>query len=180
MGPTCSGKSTLLHLTRNTDPDRVGLVEVGKMLRAKYPPDYFKGLNNPQHTAQEAWELCENNVKAMREEGKDVILVDGQPRDIPQVGLCIYKFSTVEFDRHFLLIDAALDERERRARASRSGDDLETLAIPRLTNDMVAYYSVLTELTKQGQSFEVFDSTNPDRLSVDALFAPMVRQILSR
>lgn len=179
MGPTCSGKSTLLHLARNRDSESVGLVEVGKMMRAKYPPEHFQGQNNPKHTAAEAWQMCEEGVRSHAEAGKKVILVDGQPRDIPQVGSCIYQFSAVEYSRHFLLIDAALDERERRARESRSGADLETLAIPRLRNDMVAYYSVLVELLKQGEVVEIFDSTNPHRLPIDRLFSPLVDSLLA-
>lgn len=170
MGPTCAGKSTLLHATRNQDPESVGLVEVGKMLRAKYPPTYFAGQNNPKHTAAEAWNLCEEGVISHREAGKKVVLVDGQPRDIPQVAMCIERFPDEVYDKEFVLIDAKLEERERRARASRQGEDLEKLAIPRLTNDMIANYQVMVELLKRGETIRVFDMTNPDGVSTDLLF----------
>lgn len=156
----------------------MGLVEVGKILRAKYPPGHFDGQANPKKTQSEAWQLCEQGVQQCVDEGKQVILIDGQPRDVSQVGLCVYSFPSSEYELIYLLVDAALDERDRRARLSRSGEDLETLAIPRLTNDMISYYPVLVELIKMNLKLRVFDSTNPHRIPVEELFSPLVDDIL--
>jgi ATPase subunit of ABC transporter with duplicated ATPase domains len=47
MGPTCAGKSTFLNFAIENDPGRVGLVEVGKMLRAKVPALILRGPSCP-------------------------------------------------------------------------------------------------------------------------------------
>jgi energy-coupling factor transporter ATP-binding protein EcfA2 len=178
MGPTCSGKSTLLQIASQMSPS-VGLVEVGKMLRAKYPPSHFAGQCNPAHTAGEAWDLCRSEVDRLTEGRKGIILVDGQPRDRHHVEKIYEHFVRKgKYKVRFILVDAELAERERRARASRSGEDLETLAIPRLTNDMISNYTVMVEIIKQGGSIEVFDSTNMKHMSPSDMFAPLIRDII--
>lgn len=178
MGPTCSGKSTLLSAAADVSP-HIGLVEVGKILRAKYPPSHFEGQCNPTKTAGEAWELCVQEVMARESEGKSIILVDGQPRDKTHVQkICETFVRRGKFKVRFILVDAELDQREKRARASRAGEDLEKLALPRLTNDMISNYTVIVELIKEGQNVEVFDSTNRQGLGPSDLFAPLIRDIL--
>jgi ATPase subunit of ABC transporter with duplicated ATPase domains len=85
MGPTCAGKSTFLNYAVEKDPGHVGLVEVGKMLRAKYPPSYFEGQAAPAKTQKEAWDMCEGRIRDHLAEGKTIVLVDGQPRSHDQV-----------------------------------------------------------------------------------------------
>lgn len=162
MGPTCAGKSSFIDYATKNFPDIFGAVEVGKILREKYSPEYFKGQNNPRHTADEAWGLCESLVEAHINDGTPVILVDGQPRDIPQVDLVMKSWGNTH--REFIIVDAPLHERERRARTSRIGPDLETLAIPRLTRDMQSYYSVLVRMMEYDVRPLVVDThseTNP-------------------
>lgn len=153
MGPTGAGKSTLLDLLRQCDADvcRVATVEVGKTLRAKYPPEHFAGQCNPQHMQEEAWAICEEGVKSAREAGAQLILVDGQPRDIPQVHLSIERFPDSEYRKKYLLLYVPLEERDRRVRDRK---DYESLAKPRLTNDMVAYFAVVSELQRKGHIIE--------------------------
>ena len=161
MGTTCSGKSTFLNLAQEKllGEDVVGLVEVGKMMRAKYPPEHFAGQASPEHTRHEAWEMCESSVFELAGYGKRVILVDGQPRDAEQVHLCRSRFNFPEFETHYILIDAAFAIREHRARRDRSGSDLEALAIPRLENDMKTYFTVLVELLKHNERIQIFDTS---------------------
>ena len=47
IGPTNAGKSTFLRATQRGNP-AVGLIEVGKILRAKYPPPTPEHLG-PRH-----------------------------------------------------------------------------------------------------------------------------------
>tara|TARA_R100001143_G_C3357381_1_gene133294 strand:- start:921 stop:1520 length:600 start_codon:yes stop_codon:yes gene_type:complete len=162
MGPTCAGKSTLLESAQERFGNALGLVEVGKELRAKYPPEYFEGQNNPKHTADEAWEICNTRVWEHFREKKQVILVDGQPRDVPQVHLCNTEFTSSHFVKRYLLIDAPIEARRNRAKAGRSQEDFEKLAEPRLTNDMIQYYTVLVELLKIDRKIKVFDTTNSE------------------
>lgn len=164
MGPTCCGKSTLLKYMNERDD--VGLVEVGRKLREKYSPEYFKGQNNPKHVAEEAWALCLSEIARCEAEGKSIILIDGQPRDTKQARLCAIGAEMEHYPKTFVLMDCGLEERERRARASRSGADLETLALPRLKEDMVAYYAVLYELLHYKVDIKTVNTNNPENLEL--------------
>lgn len=182
MGTTCSGKSTFLRMAQEKllGEDLVGLVEVGKMMRAKYPPEHFAGQASPEHTRHEAWQMCEDTVFELAGYGKRIILVDGQPRDPEQVHLCRSRFNFPEFETHFVLIDASLSVREHRARRDRSGSDLETLAIPRLTHDMQTYFSVLVELLKHNERIQIFDtscSMEEDLQSIEKNVWPIAKYI---
>jgi adenylate kinase family enzyme len=165
LGPTCAGKSTLINRLLAIAGDIVGAVEVGKMLRAKYldpksphyQPDFFKGQAAPQHTQAEAWQMYQDGVKRLAAEGKKIILVDGQPRDIQQardiIGLWHAPHRSI-----YLLVHASEGVRAERAVASRTGDSLE-LAKARLKNDYENCYNVMVELTKANEVFRVLDST---------------------
>lgn len=171
MGCTCVGKSTLLtHAARNY-PALVGLVEVGKALRAKYldpsspfyDPDYFKGQAAPKHTQVEAWDICERQIREHVAAGKRLILIDGQPRSLDQVENCFTRLDR-SWPKAFVLLDASLEERERRlAMRFRLPDEQHQfdLGKQRLVNDMVTYYTVLTDLIRRGQHVDVFDFNAP-------------------
>jgi len=173
MGPTCAGKSTLINRLLNIAPEIVGAVEVGKMMRAKYldpasphyQPDFFKGQAAPLHTQAEAWQMYKDGVQRCVDEGKKIVLVDGQPRDIQQardiVGLWHAPHRAV-----YLLIHATEAVRTQRAVASRTGDSLE-LARARLKNDYENCYNVMVELTKANEVYRVLDSSELG--SMDAL-----------
>lgn len=172
MGATCAGKSTFIRHCVDHGRGSISAVEVGKILRAKYPPEHFAGQNNPKHTAQEAWDLCESMVQDRINEGSRVILVDGQPRDIEQVDLFLSCWQ--DTPRDFLLFNASIGERERRARETRTGDDLEKLALPRLKNDMIAYFGVLVRLAQYGVSPLVVNTEN--HRPQDALMMHLLNQ----
>lgn len=168
MGPTCAGKSTLINDLLVRAPDLVGAVEVGKMLRAKYldpksphyQPDFFKGQAAPLHTQGEAWQMYLDGVKALAAQGKRIILVDGQPRDIQQArDICgLWK---APHRASFLMIHAAQEVRNERAAATRSGDAL-SLAIQRMEGDYKNCYVVLAELGLRNEVVRWFD-TSEDR-----------------
>lgn len=157
MGATCAGKTTFIDYCLESAPHNFAAVQVGKILRAKYPRSYFKGQNNPKHTAAEAWDLCEAGVQECIGQGVPVVLVDGQPRDRDQVDMFLNAWGTTP--REFILFDAPLEERRRRAEASRSAEDLNELTAQRLTNDMISYFTVLTRLAEYGVSPLVVDTT---------------------
>jgi energy-coupling factor transporter ATP-binding protein EcfA2 len=150
VGPTNAGKSTFLATAAGTYPQTVGLVEVGKILRAKYPPDYFKGLNNPKHTALEAWEIFEGEWARHCKDGKSVILVDGQPRDQQQLDAVLTRHELGE-RQIFLHLWAPNDVRVKRAH-ERDGSDPAKLALSqaRLISDEPSNYDILARLLWQG------------------------------
>ena len=93
LGATNAGKTTFLDQMSDLYPRGVRKVEIGKRLRLKYldpgsphfDPDKFKGQSNPKETAEEAWKLyLELTHEAVTEPGVEIVLVDGQPRDVEQ------------------------------------------------------------------------------------------------
>lgn len=167
IGPTNAGKSTLLNYAA-TQPD-VGLVEVGKMMRAKYPPEHFKGQSNPAHTAAEAWQMYLDGVHAHTVDPKLLVLIDGQPRDREQTS----KILGERRPRLFLHLWAPEDVRRARAELRDAGHPgkLE-LSLQRMTNDPPQLYDVLSRLHAAGEVLHTVD-TSSDRYTVDAQFAAL-------
>jgi adenylate kinase family enzyme len=181
MGPTNAGKSTFLRFAEATAPS-VRTVNVGAVLRAKYPPEHFAGQNNPKHTADEAWQICDESVRRhLADPACGLILVDGQPRDVPQVKLCLESWQDVsKLNRSFVLFDASVSQRE--ARISQRFDPGDprhdqsvALAQTRLTGDMVAYYTVLVSLLGFGVGVRVVNTNAPPETYQVPLLQSMLR-----
>lgn len=139
MGATNVGKTTFMDLCR--DYDVFGLVEVGKMFRAKYPPDYFKGQAAPAHTQTEAWSMFLEGVKNAAEQGKQVAVIDGQPRNVEQTEWA-FKMPNPKV---FLHLWAPPDIREERARKRDAADAAKLdLSLKRLIDDPRVLFDCLT------------------------------------
>lgn len=164
MGPTCAGKSTIINALLAKAPELVYAVQIGKALRAKYGEGYFQGQAAPEKTRQEAIDMYRELIADAIEQGYEVIVIDGQPRDLEQAQEMIASHKTHRSD--FWLIHASHDVREQRARAGRApGPDLE-LAVARLTNDYKNNYIVMTELISAGVQIDVID-TGTEEFNVD-------------
>jgi hypothetical protein len=145
-----------------------GTVEVGRMLRAKYPPEYFKGQAAPAHTAAEAWQLCIDGIEENIRLGKKAILIDGQPRDEEQAE----KVMGLPYMHVFIGLHASIEVRRKRAIARDRGglsDEIVNalvmgqpvdsslippklqLSLDRLQNDYRNGYEVLRVLTSRGR-----------------------------
>lgn len=160
IGPTNAGKGCFLAAAQRMKPDRVGLVEVGKMMRAKYldpksphyDPDHFKGQAAPKHTAVEAWQMMRDGIAAGLAEHKDIILIDGQPRDIEQCERIHQKYEVgvppdLDWNVKFAHIYAPETLRLERAMARDAGDPAKlALSKARLQGDAVGLYEVMTRL----------------------------------
>lgn len=128
MGAACCGKTTLIdamvsNYTPEANPGRhrdvVG-IHVGRVLRAKYGADAFRGQAAPEEFEREAIQLVmtsiENTLSHYAHSGRKLnILVDGQPRSRKQARE-ILKFvhglgSVRRLGYGFLLVDAEHDER---------------------------------------------------------------------
>lgn len=157
MGPSCAGKSTLIKRLLALEPQKIGAVEVGKILTAKYGEAYFKGQAAPEKTQKEAWDIYTESVEEFAKQGKRLILVDGQPRDLLQAqqveGLWRHPHNAC-----FALIHASHDVRESRCRADRSRDVKARLK--RISNDYRNCYTVMAELLRQNQVIRVFDTSD--------------------
>lgn len=161
MGPTCAGKSTLLKRLAELGGERVGTVEIGKLLRAKYGEAYFQGQAAPERTKAEALDLYLDTIRQHIADGKKLIVVDGQPRDLSQAEIMTRVWLPKNRVK-YLLVHATHEDREARARAGRQpGPDLD-LALARLHNDYQNNYVVMTYLIEHGSTIEVVNTSRAD------------------
>lgn len=174
MGCTNAGKSTLLGVMKQRFGDRVRLVEIGKTLTAKYldpesphyTPDKFKGQNNPKETAGEAWDIYLQEVNRGIADNVPMILVDGQPRDVPQVEGVFEDVAPVA-EVGFLLVHADHTARLNRLRhrypkrppGSKNFDEYK-LRLRRMENDYRGNYDVLASLAARGITPSVLNTSN--------------------
>lgn len=147
IGPTNAGKSTFLNAVKEAYPSKAHLVEVGKLMRAKYHPDHFKGQANPNHTKVEALEMLFAGIKEGSDRDANFILVDGQPRD-PEQGREIMNYPTMR-TKAIIQLTCPRAERERRAR-ERDKDNPASLqlALDRMDRDVLGIYEVLIEFDR--------------------------------
>jgi hypothetical protein len=175
IGATNSGKSTFLHDVADCWKDKVGLVEVGKTLRAKYGASYFNGQAAPEKTAAEAWQLMLDGIEAHDQAGKEIILVDGQPRSeqqcldiLKQYVLPVYekdRLKLPKYDARILHLYAPESVRLERAK-KRDGEDPEKLALSlaRMKGDTVGLYNVISLVMRAGagRSIVTYDTSEPE------------------
>ncbi len=147
IGATNAGKSTLLDTVRSYAG--VGMIEVGKMFRAKYPPEHFKGHANPAHTQVEAWQMFLDSRKAWAEKGARVAFVDGQPRDLEQCKMAL----ALPNPKRFIHLWAPISVREERARkrdhdpvVPEAENEKLKLSLARVTGDLPKLYDVVQHI----------------------------------
>lgn len=146
VGATNVGKSTFLSAIRSALGKQVHLVEVGKWMRAKYPPEHFKGQAAPAHTQKEALEMLFGGIEKGREDGATIILVDGQPRDVEQSQTIKAKFrDEMELNLGVLHLVCPREERERRARARDLSPEAIQLSLDRMDRDILQLHEVLID-----------------------------------
>lgn len=173
MGATNAGKSSLLAAMAEVHRARVALVEVGKAMRAKYldpasphyQPDYFRGQAAPEHTQAEAWSMHLAGIASGVAAGAELILVDGQPRDVPQVQLVCSDICP-RYDVRFLMVhcDHAVREARLRERFPHAGGtEAHTqgfrLGSQRMVHDYQSLYLTTTEMMRRGLRWEVLDTS---------------------
>ena len=171
IGPTNSGKTTLLNLCGQDE--RIVTVEVGKILRAKYPPSHFQGQNNPKHTANEAWAIYQEGLtQGIATPKCKMIVCDGQPRDVQQT---IDVLNDKRFFKVFVHLWAPLEIREKRAEERDAGSPaLLALSKARLAYDTPATYDVLARLLNAREKVWSYDTSITDyspRKTLDSLLA---------
>jgi dephospho-CoA kinase len=183
IGPTNAGKSTFIDAVKtaissdgfqavdaNGVPHlrRFATVEVGKLLRAKYGADYFKGQAAPDHTEKEAWKLCEDAVDEALHAGCSHVFIDGQPRRISQMekmetlaGRLLGPMRDLDYPNlEFLHIYAPTEVRDARM-VARDGDDPAKLALSkaRLAGDIPALYDILSLISSHRHTLYTLDTS---------------------
>lgn len=164
-GVTCAGKDTMMERAADLYPNLVGLVQVGKEFRRRYPPGYFKGKGAMQSTEAEALEIFNQQLEAVK--NKKIIFVSSQPRLVSQISFTVGKHpGTIVWMN--VSEETLLKRLERRF-----PNDPESigLSMKRLSNDRIDLYDVIFNLMKLDIPFITFDG---DFESVDSLIHNLV------
>lgn len=150
LGSTCSGKSSLVEMAA-AEYDNVGIVQVGKELRRRYPPEYFKGLGALASTETEVEQILLDEIEKHFRQDKQIVLVDGNPRSRRQARL-LGRFPTIAQEEFWWLW--CPDALTRLRIHERFAEDLESrrLAEARVSNDRQQLYDLLHLLLLSGVS----------------------------
>jgi adenylate kinase family enzyme len=161
IGATNSGKGTFLAQTKAIFGDKVGLVEVGKMMRAKYPPEHFQGQAAPSHTQDEAWAMMQSRISELVDQKVPIIVVDGQPRDHKQLHGILNEYG--EHNKVFVHLFASKQCRLARA-LQRDAPDVSKimLSLDRLTGDIPVLYEILSTLMAENQIITTINTEQTD------------------
>lgn len=139
-GVTCAGKSTLMQALAQMP--HFGTIEVGKEMRKRYPPEFFKGKAAMKETEEEVWQIFDEQYKKhLRDPDCAAIFSDGQPRLPSQV----YRMYNMIGPYNFIMMHASRERLERRARQRSTDQGNLDLALARITNDNAQLYEVLLE-----------------------------------
>lgn len=137
MGVTNAGKSTLMDEVDQIPT--IGKIEVGKELRRRHPPEYFKGKAAMEETEREVWDIFSEQFQNALDAKCRAVCVDGQPRMVRQVQEMYDRYGRFSV----LLLDAPRDILKERARQRDEGDaGLVDLSMQRLINDYEQLLSV--------------------------------------
>lgn len=176
IGATSAGKSTTLNGMRHLAG--VHCIEVGKLMRAKYGAAHFKGQASPAHTAQEAWDMFLSGLNEAEQNGKSLVLVDGQPRDYDQ---CT-KTLLLPNRKMFLHLYAPKTVRYSRIvnRDAENKDNLD-LAMARLEGDLPNLYEVLSRILAAGENVMTVDTSSgyTPRMAQDIIMLTLPITILA-
>lgn len=157
MGVTCTGKDTLVERMQQLWPDDIGLIQVGKEFRRRYPPEYFKGKAAMPHTEAESWSIFEEQKAAAAD--KPLVLVVSQPRMRSQLDEILKRVESI----NFYLLTCTDDELMRRInkRFEDQKEGWKTLALERVTNDKVQHFDLMVHMIQCGRDIEsVYDTTD--------------------
>jgi|SRR6056297_308547 len=166
VGVTNTGKTTLFDRLRLIP--HYGFIEVGKEMRKRHPPEFFKGLGAMKDTESEVWEIVAEHYQAAISAGATVIFCDGQPRMREHV---------VELQRRFgdyslIQLHAPFELLTTRASIRDAGDpSKQRLNEQRLHNDYRQLYDTLAEYHMQtGRVSYLVDATqSPDKVATTVI-----------
>lgn len=161
IGATNAGKSTLIAAAKELGH---GTVEVGKMMRAKYPPEYFKGQACPAHTEVESWDMMLEGVEQVRKQGLRACFIDGQPRTHSQLAKVIALHDAPGSSIAFLHLWAPRDVREARARERDKNDPGRlALSLERLDGDLAVLYDITALIVRRPAILHRVWNTNQEK-----------------
>jgi adenylate kinase family enzyme len=164
MGPTNVGKTYFISEMQKSF--NIYPVMIGKILRAKYPPDYFDGQAAPAKTDNEAWNIMIEEIKKAHDQGMTP-LVDGQPRNQQQLDWVFEKLSKELFGAECPLgycsaihLWAPREERVKRAQARDIDPKALELSMQRMDGDVFTLYDLWLQIEKSEIETTVLSSSD--------------------
>lgn len=141
-GVTCAGKDYFIEHCLRKYPDLYDAIQVGKVMRERHPPEYFKGSGSPAHCEAEALNIFSEELAKYSKNKKPYLLVAGQPRRVSQIEPTI-----VTHPGTFLWLHCDKDTQLQRIN-QRFADSLEgrELALARIKNDKIDLYDIIWSL----------------------------------
>lgn len=172
MGPTNVGKSFIVE--HAADQYSGHKVMVGKILREKYNPDFFKGEQAPEHTSKESLRLMIDGIQEGIDDKKPLIVVDGQPREFCQLEKIFNLYIEGELkesvDVYFLLLHCSEDIRKSRLE-QRDMDEKELqLSKDRFSKDIDQLQSLFYEILRRGYGHRIFPIDTESKDSFDDFY----------
>ena len=155
MGLTNSGKSTLIKELSNYPESHA--VMVGKIMRERHPPEFFKGRAELPETEPEVMEILHNGILEGYRKRAQHIFVDGQPRNLSQLDYfrCTWAPDMVTY------ITLWAPRKEREARAAKRDKDPAALALSlaRMDSELQNFIDVHMAIEAFGTTVKVFDTS---------------------
>jgi hypothetical protein len=163
MGITCVGKDTLAERMQTRWPDDIGLIQVGKEFRRRYPPEFFQGKAAMPSTEKEAWEIFDEQYKQSID--KKIVIVIGQPRLVSQ----LHELRKRDENCDYYLLTASNKVINDRidGRFNTGHEGWRTLALDRVTNDKVQLYELLVEMIRL--DMEIKNVLDTESLGLDSV-----------
>jgi len=157
MGPTNVGKSyTINYAVEKYDGYKIS---VGQLLRDKYGPDFFKGQQAPEHTRAEALKMMIEGIQAGIDEGRSLILIDGQPREPGQIDAIFENYiegpMKVLVDVHFCLLHCDDDLRMDRLKKRDKDPAALELSTKRFNRDLAELQKIFYMILVRGAGNKV-------------------------
>lgn len=155
MGVTCVGKDYMIEYAQRTYPDKVGIVQVGKEFRRRYPPEFFQGKGAMKSTEDEAFNIFVELLNAAQD--KKYVFVSGQPRLESQVDRIMRPYPGEVIWLH--APDDLLQERiiTRFPEGSEKWEEARKLSFDRINNDKKQLYDVLFRLKQNRIKITEYD-----------------------
>lgn len=175
MGPTNVGKTYMLNYAKNTY-DSCHIISVGKILRKKYHPSVFKGKQAPSNMTEEAKKLMVDGIIEGINRNKKLILVDGQPREMPQIEAIFDNFINGKYSNqlyvHFVILHCDDEVRMQRLMKRDKDPSLLELSKKRFKNDVKEIEKLLDEIKNRDceDLIVTLDTTENQEQNFDDLY----------
>lgn len=153
MGPSCSGKSSLVAaMSARLFEENISthVVSIGKQLREKYPLEHFQGMGAPPHVEEEALEMLHTGIRTGQEAGAQIILVDGQPRSWDQAEHVLHTYLTGAWEASFVVLTQPVSVLFGRAAERATSSEECDFYVERIKNDRAQLFDTVSLLQGDG------------------------------